>query len=115
MFVLVAESREQLIGFVCVFPAADEAFGSFVDNLHVLPNWTGKGVGRRLLSEAAKRLIADGYSCGLFLWVFDNNERAWRFYERAGGVHAGSAAHLMPDGQRILERRYCWLSPSRLL
>jgi ribosomal protein S18 acetylase RimI-like enzyme len=114
MFVLVAENDNDLIGFVCVYPAADNVFGSFVDNLHVVPTLTGRGIGRRLFSDAAKRLIADGYSCGVFLWVLEKNELAWRFYERARGVHTDSAVHLMPDGQKILVRRYHWSSPSSL-
>lgn len=115
MFVLVAESNHQLIGFICVFPAADEAFGSFVDNLHVMPAFTGKGIGRRLLSAAAERLLGDGYRCGVFLWVLDKNERACRFYEQAHGAHTDSAVHLMPDGQSVLARRYHWSNPASLL
>lgn len=115
MFVLVAEEGNHLVGFICAFPAADETFGSLVDNLHVVPDLTGRGIGRGLLSDAAKHLISDGYSCGVFLWVLEKNERAWRFYERAQGIHTDSAVHTMADGQKILARRYHWSSPSSLL
>ena len=115
MFVLVAERDDQLAGFVCVFPQEDAVFGSFLDNLHVAPELTGQGIGRQLLSEAARRLLTDGPRVSLYFWVFEQNRRARQFYERTGAIAAGSAENPMPDGKRVLSVRYYWPDPATLL
>jgi len=115
MFVIVAESGTQLAGFACVFPDEDAVFGSFLDNLHVAPELTGRGIGRRLLSESAARLQKNGSRAGLYLWVLEQNHRAREFYERAGGLFAGSVVKSMPDGQRVVALRCHWPDPSTLL
>ncbi len=115
MFVLVAESDVRLAGFICVFLNEDAVFGSFLDNLHVAPDLTGQGVGRQLLSEAARRLLKDGSRVGLYFWVFEQNHRARQFYERAGAIAVGSAENPVPDGNRVLSVRYCWPDPATLI
>jgi ribosomal protein S18 acetylase RimI-like enzyme len=115
MFVLVADAGTQLAGFACVFPNEDAVFGSFLDNLHVAPQLTGQGIGRQLLSEAAARLLRSGSRTGLYLWVLEQNHRARRFYEKAGGIFEGSVVSSMPDGQRVVALRFHWSNPSRLL
>jgi ribosomal protein S18 acetylase RimI-like enzyme len=115
MFVLVAEARSELTGFACVFPNEDDVFGSFLDNLHVSPLLTGHGIGKQLLSEAARRLITSGSHAGLHLWVVDQNKRARQFYERAGAVVVNSSENLMPDGQRVKALRCCWNDLGTLL
>jgi ribosomal protein S18 acetylase RimI-like enzyme len=114
MFVIVANTGRQLAGFACVFPDEDAVFGSFLDNLHVAPQLTGQGIGRRLLSETAARLLTSGSSAGLYLWVLEQNYRARRFYEKAGGVLAGSVVSSMPDGQRVVALRIHWPALSSL-
>ena len=53
--------------------------------LYLLKSQQGRGIGRRLLQTAARRLHAAGYST-LFLWVSALNHPACRFYEAVGGV-----------------------------
>jgi ribosomal protein S18 acetylase RimI-like enzyme len=115
MFVMVADAGTQLAGFVCVFPEEDVVFGSFLDNLHVAPQLTGRGIGRQLLSEAAARLVTSASRTGVYLWVLEQNYGARRFYEKAGGVFAGSVVNSMPDGQRVVAMRCHWPDPSVLL
>jgi GNAT superfamily N-acetyltransferase len=55
--------------------------GSSIDQLYVLPEWCGLGLGGRLL-ERAKVLRPDG----LHLRTFTANSGARRFYERHGFV-----------------------------
>jgi len=54
-----------------------------IDQLYVLPEWIGRGVGRRFV-ELAKERRPDG----LQLYTFQVNDRARRFYERQGFVAA---------------------------
>jgi GNAT superfamily N-acetyltransferase len=114
-FVLVAENEGGMAGFACVFPEKDPIWGSYVDNLHVAPQLTGKGIGRGLLSEVVRRLDRNGSRGGLYLWVVERNHRARRFYERAGGRIVGSEVHTMPDGESVIALRCHWPDPHYLL
>jgi GNAT superfamily N-acetyltransferase len=55
--------------------------GNWIDQLYVGPEWTGRGIGGRLV-EIAKRERPDA----LRLWTFASNARAQRFYERHGFI-----------------------------
>jgi GNAT superfamily N-acetyltransferase len=114
-FVLLAENAGQIAGFACVFPEKDLIWGSYLDNLHVAPELTGKGIGRNLLSEIVLRLDRIGSRGGLYLWVVERNHRARRFYEKAGGSIVGSEVHTMPDGQKVVALRCHWPDPHKLL
>jgi GNAT superfamily N-acetyltransferase len=71
----VAESEElELLGLLVL----DR---DWIDQLYVDPEWTGRGVGGRLV-EVAKRERPHS----LRLWTFASNGRAQRFYERHGFV-----------------------------
>lgn len=50
-----------------------------VDQLYVVPGWTGHGIGGRLLARAKAQR-----PCGLDLYTFLANTGARRFYERNG-------------------------------
>ncbi|HEX6376829.1 MAG TPA: GNAT family N-acetyltransferase [Allosphingosinicella sp.] len=50
----LAEDAEGPVGFVCLRRKA-EAAGPLLDNLHVLPERKGEGIGRRLIAAAADR------------------------------------------------------------
>ncbi|MGC2421047.1 MAG: N-acetyltransferase family protein [Candidatus Acidiferrales bacterium] len=115
MFVLIAELAGETTGFACVFPEEDPVYGSFLDNLHVVPRLTGQGIGKKLLSAAAQRLVTNGSRAGLYLWVIEQNQRARRFYEKAGAEVVGTNPISMPDGQRISAARCYWPRPESLL
>jgi GNAT superfamily N-acetyltransferase len=114
-FVILAEVEEELAGFACVFPDEHPTYGAFLDNLHVVPQRTGQGIGRRLLSAVAERLLTDERRDGLYLWVIEQNIRARRFYAQAGGLEVGRDTLYMADGSRVMEMRCYWPDPARLL
>jgi ribosomal protein S18 acetylase RimI-like enzyme len=70
--VWAAEEAERIVGFAAIAPAK-------LEQLYVHPDAQGRGVGRALLAKTKERQPA-----GFTLWVFQQNERARRFYEASG-------------------------------
>jgi GNAT superfamily N-acetyltransferase len=57
--------------------------GLYLEDLFVVPEWRGRGIGQRLLRHLAGLAVERG--CGRMEWsVLDWNESALRFYERMG-------------------------------
>ena len=99
--VLVAE-EDSLVGFIAVWCRPIP----FIDNLHVKPSHRSKKVGSSLIKAAAKELINKGHKTG-YLWVFESNEKAIRFYERLGGTQKEQAMKTV-FGYEILSRKIEW-------
>ena len=72
--------------------------------LYVTPAWWSTGAGRSLMGAALAALEADGYQRAV-LWVLAANNRARRFYERAGFTTDGESNILAGLGG-VLEVRY---------
>ena len=98
------------IGFVCSYCDFDPAWGSLIDNLHVLPGMRGRGIGEQLLRHAVEQLASRQSTLGLHLWVFEANVDALRFYERLGGrvVERNQAKMAAANGKPVL--RVHWTS-----
>jgi ribosomal protein S18 acetylase RimI-like enzyme len=85
---LVARAGGQVVGFVAFGASRDE--GAPNDRAEIwaiyvkAASWS-TGAGRLLWLEALQRIVAEGYK-SVSLWVIAGNERAVRFYERAGFV-----------------------------
>lgn len=57
--------------------------GLYLEDLFVVPEWRGRGIGRALLVHLARTAVDRG--CGRMEWaVLDWNERAIRFYKSLG-------------------------------
>lgn len=76
-------------GFCCILAGRDPRWGSLIDNLHVRPGLSHRGLGRRLLARAVDRMPARFGATPLYLTVFEENRRARAAYERWGGRLAG--------------------------
>lgn len=117
---ILAEAAGCVVGFVHVVFGADQQFGSLVDNLHVSYQHKRRGVGSRLMSEAA-RTVDGRQPGGLYLWVLEQNSDAQAFYEARGGVVSGRRAVPPPGGVpgRLagapFALRYSWADPTVLL
>jgi GNAT superfamily N-acetyltransferase len=107
-FVLVDEHHGAIRGFACAFLDADPQWGCLLDNLHVLPDLKGQGLGRQLLSAVAERVRRSDPHSRLHLWAYEQNLAARRFYERLGGVVTECHAELALDGTQVNAVRYCW-------
>jgi len=99
--VLVAEENS-LMGFVAVWCRPIP----FIDNLHVRPSQRSKKIGSALMKAVAKELIKAGHSTA-YLWVFESNEKAIRFYERLGGVQKEKSMKTL-FGYDVLSRKVEW-------
>ena len=90
-FLVVLESRDGIVGFAGGGPQrhGDPAFPGEVWSIYVLRAYQGKGHGRRLMSEVARRLLPAGFQ-GLIVWTQGLNAPARGFYERLKGRYVRS-------------------------
>jgi ribosomal protein S18 acetylase RimI-like enzyme len=99
--VLVAEDAA-LIGFAAVWCRPSP----FIDNLHVRPSHRSEKVGTALMAAVAEQLISRGHKTA-YLWVFESNSAAIRFYERLGGVEKQRAGRSV-FGYDVTSRKIEW-------
>jgi GNAT superfamily N-acetyltransferase len=87
--VLLAEWADKPAGFAFYFYNYSTWLGKpglFLEDLFVIPELRGKGIGKALLVKLAK--IAVDNNCGRFQWqVLDWNKPAIDFYEALGAVN----------------------------
>ncbi|TMC48795.1 MAG: GNAT family N-acetyltransferase [Chloroflexi bacterium] len=116
----VAEDEEALLGFIHVALDDDPAWGSLVDNLHVIYDRKRQRIGRRLMGEAARAVVEHGPG-GLYLWVLEQNVNAQAFYEELGARCVERALAAAPRGDPAhlngmpAKLRYAWPEPAGLL
>lgn len=103
------------VGFVFGFQNEHDCWGSLIDNLHVLPGWKGRGIGRQLMARFAEELVERGDSNGVFLWVYEQNTAARRFYEIVGGTKSEETDYPIPGGGEARIYRMTWSSPEALI
>jgi RimJ/RimL family protein N-acetyltransferase len=91
---LVAEEDGRVIGFATFGPSRDEdappGTGE-VPAIYLDPSAVGTGVGRELFAETVSGLRSAGFTRAT-LWVLEANERARRFYEKAGWTRDGATS-----------------------
>ncbi len=82
---LVAETERGIVGFISFGQEGGDAseHAAKIHKLFLLPAQQGRGLGRRLMTLAARRLHDAGYST-LFLWTYAHGP-ARGFYEALGG------------------------------
>lgn len=110
----IAEAETGPVGFVYML-GRDDAWGTLVDNLHVLPGLKGRGIGRRLLEAAALETRRRYPREGVHLFVFEANVAARRFYASVGGREVERAAVEPPGGGSQVHWRVVWDDADRLL
>lgn len=107
-FVWLALEQQKLVGFVCLIPDFEGTNEVLLDNIHVHPDVKGKGIGARLFKKALK--ISKGLrpDSRLYLWVFDENTGAIKFYEKLGGKLVETVYKDVPGANTAKVRKYCW-------
>ncbi|HYD38702.1 MAG TPA: GNAT family N-acetyltransferase [Allosphingosinicella sp.] len=112
--VFLAEAGGEAVGFACVRIEA-EAAGPLLDNLHVLPERKGEGIGRRLIREAARWLAAKRPEAALQLGVWKDNEAARSFYAHLGGLEVEELILPTEGGGEAAQIRVRWERATDLL
>jgi ribosomal protein S18 acetylase RimI-like enzyme len=106
---LVALGDRGPVGWICFGPCRGEMPGlervGEVYALYISPDLIGQGIGRTLLDEAHAQMKGAGFERSA-LWVLCDNQRARRFYERAGYQADGAAQDDVYDGITLTELRY---------
>lgn len=113
-FTVVAELRNSVVGFVHMILNDDPTWGALLDNLHVTSQLKRNGIGRKLLQEAAERLLQRG-GRKFYLWVLDQNVAAQHFYAAQGGSRVETClSGPFPGGGHALGHRVAWPDASAL-
>jgi len=113
---IVAEHDGAFAGFAHTNLDDDPTWGALLENLHVMHELKGQGIGTRLMAASARAVLDSTPGSGLYLWVLDVNAAAQTFYGARGGVEAGSAMRgPFPGGGTALGRRIVWPNPATLL
>ena len=107
-YVLLAEAEGTLVAFVCVLLDEEPLWGAYLDNLHVLPELKGRGLGRQLFRRAAQWVMSNEPRWPIHLWVFEANDEARRFYAALGGEVVEHRLKRAPGGADISSLRYIW-------
>lgn len=98
----------EVVGWACCGPYRDEDLPSGDAELYALyvkPERIGTGIGQALLAETLWRLTERGFP-RVRLWVLQGNERAKRFYSRAGFAPDGGEESFELAGASVPEVRY---------
>ncbi|NES19282.1 MAG: GNAT family N-acetyltransferase [Symploca sp. SIO3E6] len=89
---IVAECQKQVVGFALFFSNYSTFLtqpGIYLEDLFVLPEFRGRGIGKALITSVAE--LAVERNCGRLEWsVLDWNEPAIAFYRNLG-------ASILPD------------------
>ncbi|MCX6213540.1 GNAT family N-acetyltransferase [Spirosoma sp.] len=113
--VIVAEEAGLLYGFACAYAGDNALWGTLLDNLHVVSNQKGKGIGTQLLKSAARWSYSQNPDLGLYLWVLTQNTSAQQFYQSLGAVNQDVLSHENPGGGASDAYRYVWTDIKTLL
>jgi len=111
---LAALNPYGVFGYVSGGPSRARVEGEAeIATLYILRAAQGRGVGRRLLTDAVRALAAHGAQ-SLMISVLAQNAPARAFYERLGGVADEPREEPGPGG-RVWEVRYRWRDLGKLI
>lgn len=104
VFCEIAEWNDEPVGFTLWFYSYSTfqgRHGIWLEDLFVDPSMRGKGIGKALLVNLARRCVAEGL--GRFeWWVLDWNEPSIDFYKSQGGVMQDEWTKVRVDGEALL-------------
>ena len=114
-YVLLARDGDTLCGLACTYLNDDPEYGALLDNLHVLAEWQGHGIGVNLMALTAEWVAKHDPQGSLYLWVFEENHSARAFYDRMQGHVAESDMIENVGGGSARILRYVWPNLEELI
>ncbi|NOH03488.1 MAG: GNAT family N-acetyltransferase [Chloroflexi bacterium] len=110
---IVAEMDGQVVGFSNYGPPQekDSGFDGELYAIYILKSVQGCGIGRMLMTEAAKGLLELGLN-SMLVWVLRENVHERGFYERMGGAYVHEKS-IVIGGKELVEVAYGWRDLSR--
>lgn len=112
--IIKAEINNKMCGFACHFVHYDKTYGHYLDNLHVLSEYQGLGIGKELIKLSAKHCLQFDKS-PYYLWVFSANTKALEFYKRIEGQVIKEELFNAPDGNLVNALLIQWPDPTLLI
>lgn len=109
IFCLVAVEDGKLVGTSSYCKSRFKEYADFgeIISIYFLPEYIGKGYGKKLLAAAVKSLSEMGFR-DVFLWVLEENHGARTFYERCGFFPGGEKMTSEIGGKVLTELQYCY-------
>lgn len=108
MRIIIAEEKNELVGFGCMFLNDHPDYGTLLDNLHVDFSLSGRGIGKVLMEMLAKEILQMKNRKDMYLWVLKNNVRAIGFYEKLKGIQKDGAIETKMGNRPVEKIRYYW-------
>lgn len=97
---------------MCVNATSERQHGVLLDNLHVAPAYRRQGLGRALVSIAARWIAEKNFDNGtanMHLTCLDTNATAMAFYATLGGVKSPEPYLWQAEGGQIAPcTRFVW-------
>jgi len=115
MSVILAEKGTELVGFGCIFYNENEKYGAYLDNLHVSREFSGKGIGKVLMSMLASEIVINEERQDMYLWVLTENTGAIRLYEKLRGQRKEQLMEKELWEQPVEKIRYYWPNVKTLI
>ena len=104
VFCEIAEWDGKPVGFALWFytySTFQGRHGIWLEDLYVDPELRGKGIGKALLVDLARRSVSEGL--GRFeWWVLDWNEPSIQFYKSQGGVMQDEWTKVRLEGEALI-------------
>jgi len=112
---IVAEDDDAIVGFAHVILDHHPTLGALLENLHVTHTLKGRGIGTRLLAEAAVVVLRSSPGSGIHLTVLAQNTAAQAFYRARGGTCVEErVGGPFPGGGTAPVFCYAWSDPAVL-
>ena len=99
---------DKIIGFACTFLDEDPTYGALVDNLHVLSEYQGNGIGKKLLNKSSEWVMQCRNDYGIYLYVLAKNYPACAFYKNLGAKMSEPFLYKNPTGTEDDVIRCSW-------
>ena len=115
MHLILAEEASQIVGFGCLFFEDSKEYGAYLDNLHVFADFSGRGIGKMLMSLLAEEVVKREGRNDMYLWVLKDNLGAIRLYEKLKAQKKEQLTETELGNNPVEKIRYYWPNVSTLI